>query len=146
MSETPIPNLTIRDKLNVPYLLATQILTIQKAMLDTSVYSEREIREAVNGLVALIPDSWKDTDFEDELKNAKITLKIDQRPKFCGLSANLKTCKELGIEPFKSVDTVDSYKLFHATINLLHRRGLLSQVTRIEKVEGVEFTITTKNY
>jgi hypothetical protein len=145
MSETEIPNLTIRDKLNVPYLLASQILTVQKAVLNTE-FSKEEIREAVMGLLALIPDNWRDEEFEDELEEAKVTIKIDVRPMWCGVRGSLEYCKEAGIEPYEYKTSFGSFKVFHACINLLQRRGLMSQFTRIEKTEGVEFALTTKNY
>lgn len=142
MSETEIPNLTIRDKLNAPYLLASQILTVQKAVLNTE-FSKEEIKEAVMGLLALIPDTWKDKEFEDELEKAKVTIKIDVRPMWCGVRGSLEYCKKAGIEPYKYKTSFDSFKVFHACINLLQRRGLMSEVTRIEKTEGVPIVVRT---
>jgi len=73
------------------------------------------------------------------MEKATIKRKIDIRPKFCGLSATLETCKKLKIEPFKEVTTFDYYDLFQACINLLDRRGLTSRRTFTEKMLGKPF-------
>jgi len=130
--------LTLKDRLNFPYLLANQILTFQRALLALE-FSEREIRETIEGFVHMIPESWKDEQFNEDMDKATIKRKIDIRPKFCGLSATLETCKKLKIEPFMKVTTFDYYDLFQACINLLDRRGLTSRRTFTEKMLGKPF-------
>jgi len=71
MSEVFEAELTLKDRLNFPYLLANQILTFQKAILNLE-FSEREIREAIEGLVHLIPQAWKDEQFGKDMKKAQI--------------------------------------------------------------------------
>lgn len=131
-----LPTLTIKDKMNFPYLLATQILTFQRAILNVD-HSDREINEAINGLVELIPDSWKDKDWDKELEKATIEIKVDNRPSFCGVKCDPKIYKDTyGKEPFTIEKEFNPNKLFHACMNLLDRRGMLGQVTRIEKILG----------
>lgn len=128
-----IVSLTIRDRMNFPYLLANQVLTIQKSILNQE-FSEREIQEAVNGLVQMVPDSWKDEEWYDALDKALVKRIIDVRPDFCGVTATEKWCKEYGIVAFIEEDEFDSYRLFHAVICLLDRRGLISRQTFTEKI------------
>jgi len=136
LSETQYEaQLTLKDRLNFPYLLANQILTFQRSLLALE-FSERQIRETIEGFVHMIPETWKDKKFNEDMKKATILRKIDKRPKFCGLPATLETCEELGIEPFKEVTSFDYYDLFQAVINLLERRGLMSRRSFTEKMLG----------
>lgn len=128
--------LTLKDKVNFPYILANQMLTFQRALLALE-YSEREIRECVEGFVSLIPSEWKDDTFNDALDKSLIEKKVDVRPRFCGQAASLEVCKELGVPAFKIEIKVDYYDRFAACIDLLNRRGLISEKTKTEKVEGV---------
>ena len=84
----------------------------------------------------MIPESWKDEKFNEDTKEARIILKIDVRPRFCGQLATPEVCEELGIPTFKEVTTFDYYDLFQACINLLERRGLLSRKSFTEKMLG----------
>ena len=130
--------LTIKDRLNFPYILANQILTFQKAILALE-YSEKEIRETIEGFISLIPDKWKDDDFRKEMKKAIIKVKHDIRPSFCGVTASEKFCEQHGIKAYDIVEGFDYYKLFQCCINLLNRRGLLSKIQRVEVLEGIDF-------
>lgn len=131
-------SLTIRDRMNFPYLLANQILTIQKAMLnssDNSEISRREIEEAMQGFVQLIPEVWRDEEFYKEYESAKVIVTHDKRPIVAGkIRLAESVCKELGIEPYEQEETYDPYKLFHICINLLERRGMVSRQTYTEKI------------
>ena len=133
--------LALKDRINFPYLLANQILTVQKSILvaDTSIASNREIREAIKCLVHLIPNTWKDKTFEDDFKKAEVTEKIDMRPRFCGLSASVKLCEELGLTPFKEKISFDYYEVFQACMDLLQRKQMLTKIQRVEKLEGIIF-------
>lgn len=135
--------LTLKDRLNYPYLLANQILTFQRALLALE-FSEREIRETIEGFVHMIPESWKDDKFNEKMDEATIIRKIDIRPKFCGQSATIEVCEELGIPTFKEVKTFDYYDLFQACIDLLDRRGLTSRRTFTEKFTGKPFNGETQ--
>lgn len=129
--------LTLKDRLNFPYLLANQILTFQRALLALE-FSEREIRETIEGFVHMIPESWKDDEFKKDMKKATIILKIDMRPKFCGQRATVEVCEELGIPTFKEKTTFDYYDLFQACMNLLQRRRMLSKTNPVEQMSYIE--------
>jgi len=128
--------LTLKDRLNFPYLLANQILTFQKAILNLE-YSEREIREAIEGFVHLIPESWKDDKFKDDMTKARVKRKKDVRPIVTGsIRMSQKACEQLGIPAFKEEESFDYYKMFQACVNLLDRRGLTSKRSFTEKFTG----------
>jgi len=133
--------LALKDRINFPYLLANQILTVQKSILvaDTSIASNREIREAINCLVHLIPNSWKDKDFDNDLKKAEIIEKIDIRPRFCGLPASVKFCEEHGLVSYKENTSFEYHKVFQACMDLLQRKQMLTKIQRVEKLEGIIF-------
>lgn len=135
MSEKqPEAQLTLKDRLNYPYLLANQILTFQKALLAQE-HSKREIRETIEGFVQLIPESWKDTKFKEDIDKAKIIEQIDLRPLVAGnIRMSKEVCEDLGIAAFKEEETFDYYKIFYACINLLDRRGLTSKKTYTEEL------------
>lgn len=136
MSEEFTAELTLKDRLNYPYLLANQILTFQKSILNME-YPTSVIREAIEGFVHLIPESWKDEKFLDDIKKAMKKEPKDNRPIVAGnLRMNEETCKALGIEPFVAVDAFDYYMMFQACVDLLDRRGLTSKRTYTEKMTG----------
>jgi len=131
--------LSIKDRLNFPYILANQIMTFQKSILAEE-YSEREIEEAITGFVHLIPDGWKDDKFKKDLKKATKIKRIDKRPQIVGsVKMSAATCEQLGIKPFEDKKVFDYYRMFQACINLLDRKKLLSRVRRVEKLESIDF-------
>lgn len=131
--------LSIKDRLNFPYILANQILTFQKSILAEE-HSEREIEESIKSFVNLLPDSWKDEQFNEDLEKAKTKRKVDKRPQVTAtIRMAEETCNELGIPAFVEEEAIDYYSLFQACINLLDRKKLLSRVRRVEKLEGIDF-------
>lgn len=131
--------LSIKDRLNFPYILANQILTFQKSILAEE-HSEREIEESIRSFVTLIPDDWKDKRFRKDLKHAKSKRKVDKRPQITGtIKMTEDACRELGIPAYVEEESIDYYALFQACINLLNRKKLLSRVRRVEKLEGIDF-------
>ena len=136
MSETEIEaQLTLKDRLNYPYYLGDAILTRNRSILKED-YSEREIVEATENLLGLIPASWEDEEFKKALEEATITSKIDLRPEFCGFRPSIEYCKENGISTFKEEKSYDYKKLYRACINLIDRRGLTARRGFTEKMTG----------
>ena len=130
--------LSIKDRLNFPYILANQILTFQKSILAQD-FSEREIEESIKGFVHLVPDNWKDKQFHKALKDATIIKKLDKRPQITGtVKMDVKVCEELGIKAFEEKTVFDYYKMFQACINLLQRRRMLSKINPVEEIDFVE--------
>ncbi|MHA1829050.1 MAG: hypothetical protein ACTSX6_10445 [Candidatus Heimdallarchaeaceae archaeon] len=135
MSENFEAQLTIKDRINFPYILANQILTFQRSLLKVEA-SEQEILESIEGLIHLIPEEWKDDEFRKDLENARIATVKDNRPRWCGFPLDEEICKLRGIEPFTKEERRDPYKLLQAVINLLHRRGMLSKKLWTEVFTG----------
>lgn len=129
-------NLTIRDKINFPFLLAEQITTFQKAILNIE-YSRREIEESIQGMVAMIPTRWEDEDYQKDKKGAVKIFTIDNRPSFAGVRSSKEYCKARGIKLTRKETRPDYFKLLHAVIDLLDRRGMLSKREFTEQTTGM---------
>ena len=141
MSQTPEVTLaltgpTIKDRINHPYILANQILTIQKAILNLE-NSTQITQEAVEGLIHTIPDSWKDEDYKKELGEAYKEEDIDIRPQFCGNKATLAFCQKHKIETTKKRKTLQYWQGLQACVNLLDRRGMVSRKSYTEIMTGI---------
>lgn len=131
----PEAKLTMRDRLPINFILTNAVITIQKSILNIK-YSAEEIKEAIQGFVAMIPDDLKDQEFNDEIEESKVYYTIDNRPKNGGEPASLDYCLESGIEAYTIVETFDYFKVFHACFNLLHRANMLLKVQPKEIFTG----------
>lgn len=120
----PEAKLTMRDRLPINFIYTNAIMTIQKSILNIR-YSSEEIREAIQGLVAMIPDALKDKQFDQEMEKAKRVVFVDSRPVFCGVKASDDYLKRKGINPIGKVETFDYFQVLHACFNLLMRRNML---------------------
>lgn len=126
--------LTLGDKINWPFILGNIILKFQDAIVKVEgEQSEQEVRESVLCLFNSIPATWKEKDpqLKKDLKAAVITQKIDIRNEWCG--------RKVGKPKFKKEESIDPYKLFHACVNILDRRGLISKKNVSELSDGNEF-------
>lgn len=137
-----VEDLAVRDRLNHPYLIAKQILTIQQATLSKE-NSAREIREAIMGLVTLIPTSWKKgkagKSFIKQEKKAIITKDNDIRPfVFGNVRMDVKVCESLGIATVQKVTRTDHLLLLQACIDLLYGRKMLSKPDLLEHIKLIE--------
>ena len=94
-------------------------------------YSEREIKEAIEGFVHLIPETWKDTKWEEEIEKAKTSKEVDARPEWCG--------RKIGTPKIEQQESFDHYKMFQACINLLERKGLVAKVIMTDKITGQRY-------
>lgn len=137
-SEDIEAELTLRDRINFTYLIAQQIITFQQAILNMDL-SEQEINEAIEGLLNMIPKSWKDSKFKRAVRKATTTINLDVRPTYCGLKASYKFCIDNGIVPTIKQEEKDYYALFQACIDLFDRRGLLSRRVYTEIFTGRRF-------
>lgn len=135
--------LTVRDKINFPYLIAKLLSLIHEFMI--SQYAEVELIQAIEGLISSIPDDMKDKDFRDEMegtdkiKGARIQYLMDIRPSWCGHVVDVEVCKELGIPIEEKAETLDPYMSLQACMNLFYRLGMLTKKVYIEFTEGLSF-------
>jgi hypothetical protein len=120
----PEARLTMRDRLPINFILTNALITIQKSILNIQ-YSSEEIKEAVQGFVAMIPDILKDPEFNTEIEGAKQYIINDNRPVFCGVPASDEYCKRKGIITMSKIETFDYFKVLHACFNLLMRKDML---------------------
>lgn len=126
--------LTLGDKVNWPFILGNMILKFQQAIVKVEgEQSEQEVREAALCLFNSIPASWKtkDKEFQKDLEKATVKRKIDARNIWCG--------KRVGPPKFKREEIIDPYRLFHACVNIMDRRGLISKKNVSEVSDGNKF-------
>ena len=116
-------SLTIGDKINWPFILATAIMKFQESIVkEEGFQSEQEVREAALVVRNLIPKVWVDEQFEKDMKEAVIIEEIDSRNINCGVRVgNLKD------HPPIKVEKINPYRLVHACVNVIERRGLISK-------------------
>ena len=124
--------LTIRDRINYPYVLANQILTIQRVLLNEE--ATKEVIDSVEALVHQIPDLYKDESFQKEMEAATLKIDKDIRPMFGGIPIDDFTCKELGVPITKEVIEKDPWAILQAVFNLLQRRSMLTRRSFVEKI------------
>lgn len=120
----PEAKLTMRDRLPISFIYTNAIITIQKSILNIQ-YSSEEIKEAIQGFVAMIPDDLKDKQFNKEIDKAKFFVYTDNRPVFCGVPASKEYCKRKGIALYSKVETFNYFQVLRACFNLLMRKHML---------------------
>jgi len=124
--------LTIRDRINYPYVLANQILTIQRVLLNEE--AAKEVIDSVEALVHQIPDMYKDDSFREEIEKAVLKIVKDVRPKFGGVTIDEESCVEMGIPTTEEVLEKDPWAILQAVFNLLQRRSMLTRRNFVEKI------------
>ena len=124
--------LTIRDRINYPYVLANQILTIQRVLLNEE--ATKEVIDSVEALVHQIPDMYKDDSFMEEMEKAVLKIAKDIRPKFGGVTIDDESCEEMGIPITEEVFEKDPWAILQAVFNLLQRRSMLTRRNFVEKI------------
>jgi len=135
--------LTVRDKINFPYLIAKLISLIHEFMI--SQYAEVELIQAIEGLISSIPDKMKDDTFQiemegnDEKVGARLEFMRDIRPSWCGRVLDKDVCLELGFPIEEKANTLDPYKSLQACMNLFMRLGMLTKQVYVEITEGFSF-------
>lgn len=135
MDMFPEAKLTMRDRLPINFILTNALITIQKSILNIK-YSSEEIREAIQGFVAMIPDGLKDEDFNAEIDRAKTKIPVNVKPVFCGIAASEAYCKRKGIPMVQYVESFDYFKVLHACFNLLMRKHMLLKIQPKEIFTG----------
>lgn len=135
MEMFPEAKLTMRDRLPMNFILTNALITIQKSILNIK-YSAEEIREAIQGFVAMIPDQLKDEQFNADMENARQRIIVDSRPNFCGTPANDKYLIRKGINPTREIETFNTFQVLHACFNLLMRKNMLLKIQPKEIFTG----------
>ena len=118
----------IRDRLHYTWLLQEQVRTFQKSVLNVN-FSRRELEEAIRGLVAMIPDIWKDNDAQWKTDYDKATkeVEVDCRLSFAGVKMSVELCKKKDLPITKKIKVTDYFVVLQAVFNKLFRMGMLSK-------------------
>ncbi len=138
--DSEMANLTVRDRLDWPYLLNYGILTIWMSRRK-EVVSTEETAETIRLLESVIPDVYKDDIYRKEITEFTITKVIDIRPKYGGTRLSLDACKRMGIPIEEKVETIDNGKHLQAIMNMLQRIGAVAQKDKVEKFDGTHFSL-----
>lgn len=131
--------LTIKDRLNFSFILGEYEIRLPALLDVTKDPSLNELRAFVSWVIHTIPEAWKDEKFKTEMKNSKVKIIEDIRPKISGVSLSEKYCKLRGIKTTRKRTITDPMREHQAIINLLNRRGLLSRVKYQEVTSGKKY-------
>jgi hypothetical protein len=145
LEEFPEAQLQIKDRLPYNFLLAQAVLTWLKAILNIQ-YSAEELREFVQGLIGMLPTTWKDDEFYADLEAAQIQIPVDSRPVFCEQPATDTYCRKHGIQTLAYVKSFDYFKVYNAVTDLLSRRNMLLKPVYKEIFTGDKAGETDQSY
>jgi hypothetical protein len=148
-----MPNLTVKDKINYPFILANCMLNVHNALIkEEGLQSEQACRESVLVFFNSIPKSWIEDDpkFKEDMQETIIYEKVDNRSEWCGRKVGSPFCPHLKddvecqrCELFKDChvkeEKLQPYKLYHACVNVLDRKGLISKTEKVEMFDGKRF-------
>ena len=130
------PQLELKDRINYPHILTTSIIAMKSSLREAKEFNLRKVQIMILDLLTDIPDTWKDQDFEDELKKVVTVKLIDIRPMNAGVRLSPEACKKMGIKTTKELKQINYFRLKNAIVNLLDRRHLLIRKEKIEQSTG----------
>lgn len=136
--------LTVSDRLNYPYLLASQI----QALIDVQKkhnFQEEDIKLPINALVSMIPDNIRDKQFTDDIEKCSIRKTVDSRPSFAGRKLSNDICQKLGFEVESEVVEEDPFRTLKVTMDLLQRRKMLLRFNWMEVITGEDYEETLEH-
>jgi hypothetical protein len=133
-------NLTVGDRLNFPYILASEWMKLNQAMVkEEGQQSDQERTEAVLSFESSIPNMFKDEEYRMERAKAVTEILLDERKLWCG--------RRIGSPKFKEEERINPFILKQALVNLLQRNGYLSRIIYTEKIipEPIDYEEMEKN-
>lgn len=130
------PQLELKDRINYPHILTTSIIAMKSSIRESQEFNLRKVQIMILDLLTDIPDTWKDEEFEAELKKVVKTRTIDVRPTNAGVKLSNSACKRMGIQTIRQEKQINYFRLKNAIINLLDRRHLLIRKEKIEQSTG----------
>ena len=126
--------LTLGDRINWPFILGTSILNLYSSIVKVEgEQSEQEVREAVLAVFNSIPTSWikSDPQFKKDLEECFDPVEIDDRKEWCG--------RKVGQPKIRKEDRINPWRLYHACVDVLQRRSLLSKPVFKEIATGKRY-------
>ena len=130
------PQLELKDRINYPHILTTSILAMKSSLKESQEFNLRKVQIMILDLLTDIPDTWKDEEFETELKKVVKIKNIDVRPVNAGVRLSHAACKRMGIQTVRQSKQINYFRLKNAIVNLLDRRHLLIRKEKIEQSTG----------
>lgn len=140
-------SLTIRDRVDWPYLISYAINTLFLAMRRDTL-NEYEINTIVAYIEGLVPLSIREVDkkYDEEVLTATKSVRVDKRPQFGGVPLSEEACRRQNIPAFEMVNVVPAVVKFNAIINLLNRIGVVTKKEYVEKFTGRRATPEMETY
>jgi hypothetical protein len=127
--------LELKDRIPYQKIIEKKLYNLSD-LISNSKTPFQDIQHAILDLLTGIPDSWKDREFEIEMKSVIKHRRIDVRPSFAGYKLSIKHCIENKIPHIMLKPQIDYFKLKNAIINLLDRLDLLVRKKKIEYSTG----------
>lgn len=134
--------LELKDRLNYTQIIEGTIKSLKIALINPKT-EFKTIQQLMLDFLTDIPDSWKDEDFQEEMKKVMKIRKIDVRPSFAGQKRSVESCKKLNISIIKEIKEINYFTLKNAIINLLDRRQMLIRREKIELTTGLNLDFET---
>jgi len=116
------------EKIDYAYRISKALEAIQLAILggDPMV-----IDNSISALFALIPESWYDEEFSEDISNARVTYEEETQSIWCGIP--------WGNSYVETKENTEKFLVLLACINLLDRLDMLARKEYREVVGGVPF-------
>ena len=130
------PQLELKDRINYPHILTTSIIAMKSSLREAKEFNLRKVQIMILDLLTDIPDTWKDQQFEDELKKVVKIREIDIRPINAGVRLSKEACAKMKIATTRKTKQINYFRLKNAIVNLLDRRHLLIRKEKIEQSTG----------
>ena len=125
-----VGTVSLKGKIPTESLIAQQILRCQMALVPEERY------EHIQNLCDMIPESWEDDKFKEDMEEAYYSEEREVPHKWCGV----KVTKNPNLPPRKVLE--EGYyweKVFKACWNLFDRLGLLLKKQHREVQTGIRF-------
>jgi len=128
--------LEFRDRLRYNDILELKLKSLA-SKISNPRKDMRVIQSMLLDLLTDIPDSWKDDEFEEEMKHVMKKRKVDVRPTFGNAKISMNVCIENKIPIFREIREINYFRLKNAIINLFDRRQMLIRKEKIEYTTGL---------
>lgn len=130
--------LELKDRLRYNQIIEDKLRALAKAISNPKALF-RTIQTMLLDLLTDIPDSWKDEDFENEMKIVIKERDVDVRPEWSGVKYSKEYCEANNIPITQKTKEINYFRLKNAIINLFDRRQLLIRRDKIEYTTGRKF-------
>jgi len=127
--------LELKERIDFPDYIEGVFKSINSAFNNEKI-SRVKVQEMILNFFYDIPRSWKDKQFEDDIKGIITERKVPNVIKFCGYHMSKEFMKKHKIPLTKKIRNINYFKMKNAIINLLDRLNMLVRKDKIEMSTG----------